>query len=60
MASRPERIPAGEPHREFEVIEPRAYLKSMAAIAWNSFRHPFSTTLVDLTTGQATNIPANR
>jgi hypothetical protein len=32
-------------------ISPRAYLKSMLAIAWSAFRYPFSTTMIDLSTG---------
>ncbi len=33
-------------------IPPRAFLRAMAAIAWSSFRHPFSTTVIDLSTGK--------
>lgn len=33
-------------------ISPSAYLRSVAVIAWSCFRHPFSTTVVDLTTGE--------
>lgn len=33
-------------------IAPRAFLRAMAAIAWSSFRHPFSTTVIDLSTGK--------
>jgi hypothetical protein len=28
-----------------------AYLRSMALIAWESFRHPFCTSVIDLETG---------
>jgi virulence-associated protein VagC len=34
-------------------ISPGAYLRSMLAIAWSCFRHPFSTTEIDLATGKA-------
>jgi antitoxin VapB len=37
---------------EFVYISPRAYLRSMLAIAWSCFRHPFSTTRIDLATGE--------
>src|SRR5437660_2628523 len=33
-------------------ISPLAFLRSMGAILWTSFRHPFKTTEVDLSTGQ--------
>ncbi len=33
-------------------IPPRAFLRAMAAIAWSSFRRPFSTTVIDLSTGK--------
>jgi len=66
-ATEPDRAsasPAGGPVQESSnkltpstwTISPGAYLRSMAAIAWNSIRHPFSTTIVDLTTGEATNL----
>jgi hypothetical protein len=29
-----------------------AFLRSMLSIAWNALRHPFSTTIVDLSTGR--------
>jgi hypothetical protein len=32
-------------------IGPRAFVRTMAAIAWSSFRHPLSTTLVDVRSG---------
>jgi hypothetical protein len=38
-------------------ITPRAYLKSILAIAWGAFRHPFSTTFVDLSTGESVHLP---
>jgi chaperonin GroEL len=31
----------------------RSYLRSVAALAWGAFRHPFKTTFVDLSTGRA-------
>jgi hypothetical protein len=31
---------------------PRRFLKTMLAIAWAAFAHPFSTTVIDLTTGE--------
>src|SRR5205823_4386897 len=34
------------------VISPMAFLRSMAMLAWTAFRHPFSTTVIDLSTGQ--------
>ncbi len=34
-------------------ISPGAYFRSMLAIAWSCFRHPFSTTEIDLATGKA-------
>lgn len=36
-----------------------AFLRSMAAIAWGTFRHPFSTTFVDISTGEAVHLPSN-
>ena len=33
-------------------IRPGAFLRSMLAIAWSAFRHPWKTTEIDLTTGQ--------
>ena len=33
-------------------IPPLAFLRAMAAIAWSAFRHPFSTTVIDLSTGK--------
>jgi hypothetical protein len=33
-------------------IAPMAYIRSIATIAWNSLRHPFSYFAVDLTTGR--------
>jgi hypothetical protein len=33
-------------------ISPRAFLRAMVVIAWASFRHPFSTTVIDLSTGE--------
>ncbi len=42
-------VPADE---ERVYISPGAYLRSMLAIAWSAFRHPFSTTTIDLTTGE--------
>ena len=33
-------------------ISPWAYLRAMANIAWSAFRHPFTTTVIDLTTGR--------
>jgi hypothetical protein len=32
-------------------ISPKAYLRSMWAILWSCFRHPFSTTVIDLADG---------
>jgi hypothetical protein len=32
-------------------IPPRAFLRAMFAIAWASLRHPFTTTVIDLSTG---------
>jgi hypothetical protein len=37
-------------------IPPAAYLKSLVAIAWGAFRHPFSTTYVDLSTGESVHV----
>ena len=31
---------------------PWRYLQTMVAIAWAAFAHPFSTTVIDLTTGE--------
>jgi len=52
-------IPADD-SQEVEVVRvsPMAYLKSMLAIAWACFRHPFSTTRIDLATGKL--IPVER
>ena len=33
-------------------ITPGTYLRSMFTIAYSAFRHPFSTTEIDLTTGR--------
>lgn len=33
-------------------IGPRAFVRTMAAIAWSSFRHPLSHTLVDVRSGE--------
>jgi hypothetical protein len=33
-------------------ISPWAFLRSMIAIAWSAFRHPWRTTEIDLTTGR--------
>lgn len=33
-----------------------AYLRSVLAIAWGAFRHPFLTTYVDLLTGEAVHV----
>ena len=33
-------------------ISPWAFLRAMIAIAWSAFRHPFTTTVVDLSTGR--------
>ena len=38
---------------EPERIRPGPYLRAMCTIAWHSFRHPMSTTVVDLETGKA-------
>ena len=38
---------------EVVYISPAAYLRSVAAIIWNAFRHPFSTTYIDLSTGNS-------
>lgn len=34
------------------IIPPLAYLRAMVMIAWSAFRHPMSTTTIDLATGQ--------
>ena len=31
---------------------PLRYLQTMLAIAWSAFAHPFSVTVIDLTTGE--------
>jgi hypothetical protein len=36
---------------EVVYISPDAYLRSIVAVVWNAFRHPFSTTYIDLSTG---------
>jgi hypothetical protein len=33
-----------------------AFLRSMLAIAWGAFRHPFSTTYVDISTGESVHV----
>lgn len=38
-------------------ISPRAYLRSIWAIIKSAFLHPFSTTIVDLSTGESTEVP---
>lgn len=34
-------------------IKPLPYFRAMLSIAWNSFRHPLSTTVIDLESGEA-------
>jgi hypothetical protein len=41
-----------EPEEEVVYISPRAFVKSMLAIAWSAFRHPLSPTTIDLSTGK--------
>ena len=38
---------------EVVYISPYAYIRSILAIVWNAFRHPFSTTYIDLSTGDS-------
>lgn len=33
-------------------ISPLAFLRTMCAIAWSAFRHPLTTTVIDLSTGK--------
>lgn len=33
-------------------ISPIAYLRSIWTVIWTAFRHPFSTTYIDLSTGK--------
>jgi hypothetical protein len=33
-------------------IPPLAFLRAMWMIAWSSIRHPFTTTVIDLSTGK--------
>ena len=55
-ADRPATAPkADEP--EVVYIPPLAYLRSVLALAWGVFRHPFHTTYVDLSTGEAVHVP---
>ncbi len=42
--------------QEVMSITPQAYLRSLVAIAWSAFRHPFSTTVVDLSTGESVHL----
>jgi hypothetical protein len=49
-------IPA--PEAVITRIGPLVYLRSVWAIIWGAFRHPFSTTLVDLSTGASVHISA--
>jgi hypothetical protein len=42
-------VPAADETRIY--IGPRAFVRSMAVIAWSSFRHPLSHTLVDVRSG---------
>jgi RNA polymerase sigma-54 factor len=37
-------------------IGPMAYLRSVWTVIWSAFRHPLSTTLIDLSTGEAVHI----
>jgi hypothetical protein len=37
---------------EVVYISPGAFLRSMAMTIWSAFRHPFSTTYIDLSTGE--------
>ena len=40
------------PDAEVVRIPALAFLRAMGMIAWSSIRHPFSTTVIDLTTGR--------
>ena len=42
----------GDEAEEPVYVSPWAYLRAMALIAWSTFRHPFSTTTIDLATGE--------
>jgi hypothetical protein len=37
-------------------IAPMAYLRSVLALVWGTFRHPFRTTIVDLSTAESVHI----
>ncbi len=56
----PEVPPAAPPvHEERDMVpqtirySPIMFLKVMLAIAWSAFAHPFSTTVIDVSTGRA-------
>jgi hypothetical protein len=48
--------PVAEAEDETVVITPWAFLRSVWAITWGAFRHPFMTTVVDLSTGEGVQI----
>lgn len=37
--------------RAVQYVTPKVFVRTMTAIAWSSFRYPFSTTVVDFSTG---------
>src|SRR5437870_2388977 len=41
-----------EPVPDIVRISPTAFLRSMVMLAWTAFRYPFSTTVIDLSTGR--------
>jgi hypothetical protein len=41
---------AGDPNVIY--ISPRAYMRAMCTLAWTAFRHPLTTTVIDLSTGR--------
>lgn len=60
MAVKEEALPGMDPSKETESVmtshvyrhSPLRFFWAMLAIAWSAFTHPFSSTVIDLDTGQ--------
>jgi hypothetical protein len=48
----PQNVPEPAMNTEAFYYSPWRYLQAMFAIAWAAFAHPFSTTVIDLATGE--------
>jgi hypothetical protein len=51
-AVEPQNVPESAMNTEIFYYSPWRYLQAMLAIAWAAFAHPFSTTVIDLATGE--------